>query len=71
MKDFRKLKVWEKAHAFALQLCQDRGLLISEKHTRLNDFLLDCNRMLNSFLQTLQESERQLQKSKAPVPQKS
>lgn len=122
MKDFRKLKVWEKAHAFALLLyretqtfpsaeqygltsqlrraavsiasniaggcgrnsdaklrrfceiamgsaseveyqlllCQDLGFLTSEKHTCLHDSLLDCKRMLNTFIQTLQRSERQL-----------
>lgn len=125
MKDFRKLKVWEKAHGFVLLLyketqtlpsaeqfgltsqlrraavsipsniaegcgrntdpelrrfceiamgsaseveyqillCQELGFLSVEVHGRLESSLLDCKRMLNSFIQTLQQSERQLQKS--------
>ncbi len=125
MKDFRKLKVWEKAHAFTLLLyketqafpsaeqygltsqlrraavsipsniaegrgrntdaelrrfceiamgsaseveyqlllCQELGFLTLEKHGGLHSSLLDCKRMLNSFIQALQQSERQLKKS--------
>ncbi len=122
MKDFRKLKVWEKAHAFVLllyretqtfpaaeqygltsqlrraavsipsniaegcgrnsdaelrrfceiamgsaseveyqlPLCQDLGFLKFEKHTCLHNSLLDCKRMLNTFIQTLQQAEHLL-----------
>jgi len=121
MKDFRKLKVWEKAHAFVLLLyketqtfpaaeqygvtsqlrraavsipsniaegcgrntdaelrrfceiamgsaseveyqiflCQELGFLTQERYDGLYTSLLDCKRMLNSFIQTLQQSERQ------------
>jgi len=122
MKDFRTLKVWEKAHGFVLLLyketqgfpvaeqfgltsqlrraavsipsniaegcgrntdaelrrfCeiamgsaseveyqillfQELGFLSSGNHARLLEALTSCRRMLNSFIQTLQQSERQL-----------
>jgi len=125
MKDFRKLKVWEMAHKFALSLyretrsfplaeqngitsqirraaisipsniaegcgrnsdaelrrfceiamgsaseveyqlmlCRDLNLLSEDRHHWLESELIDCKRMLNSFIRTLRESERQLQQS--------
>ena len=125
MKDFRKLRVWEKAHGFVLLLyketqafpsaeqfgltsqlrraavsipsniaedcgrnsdselsrfceiamgsaseveyqlllCQELGFLSEARFINLNQSLIECRKILNSFIQTLQRSERQLQKS--------
>ena len=45
---------------YQLPLCQDLGFLKSEKHTCLHNSLLDCKRMLNTFIQTLQQAEHLL-----------
>ena len=56
---------------YQLLLCQDLGFLTPEKHTHLHSSLLDCKRMLNTFIQTLQQAERQLKNSKNPAPKKA
>ena len=49
---------------YQLLLCKDIGFLTPEKHTSLHASLLDCKRMLNTFIQTLKNST-------TPAPKKA